>query len=567
MTGTFVFLTVRTLRNRILARLRRLRQPRYLLGLLAGLAYLYWFVLRHQLHATRRGDFTADPQFGAVVPVLLVAGGLALWAVSLAAWLWPSTQPPLRFSGAEVQFFFTAPVTRRQLIHYKLLRSQIGILFGLAVVSLFSGAAVAGRVWFLLGGWLLFATLRVHLVGVAFTRASLARCGWRPPRAMWLPLGTIGALSAVILGTWAVNLPALLSLPFPAAARRVFDAFSSGISAAALRPFAALLAPVLAADAGEFLRWAWPAALLLGLNYWWVLRSETALEEAAGAAERAQAGGRRPAPRPVTRQAPFRLAPAGRPEVALLWKNLILGGRFLTPRVVLRLLVPLLLLAVAAAVKEVALGLAPIALIVAAMLTVLGPYMVRYDLRQDMARLAVLKTWPISGAAMVRGEVLAPALVLTAGVWAFLAVALALSDGFDLGGLSRIARGWLALAGAVAAPSFLLAQLVIQNAAVVVFPGWVPVGGNRPRGVEAMGQQMLMFAGTLLLMALGVLPAAAVAAVAGFVLFRLAGYAGLVPAALLFSMALVAECLLAIELLGRLVERTDPMDVEGAEQE
>lgn len=565
MTATFVFLTVCTLRNRVVARLRRLRQPRYLVGLLAGLAYLYWFVLRHQLRATRRGDFTADPQFAAFVPAVLVAGGLALWAVSLVAWLWPSTGPPLRFNRAEVQFFFTAPVSRRQLVHYKLLRSQLGILFGVAVAALFSGAAVAGRLWFLLGGWLLFATLRMHLVGVAFTRASLVRRGWRPPRATWLPLAALGSLSVVILATWALHLPALLALPFPAAAHRVLDLFSTGLPAAALRPFAALVAPVLASDPRQFLHWAWPAALLFALNYAWVLRSETTLEEAAGAAEREQARGRGPSPRPAARKAPFRLAPAGRPEIALLWKNLILGGRFLTPGIVLRLLVPLLLLAAAAAVKEVALGLGPVALIVAAFLTVLGPYMVRYDLRQDMGRLAVIKTWPIAGAALVRGELLAPALVLTSGVWAALAVALVLSNGLDLGGLGLADRAWLALAAAVAAPSFLLAQLVIQNAAVVVFPGWIPAGANRPRGVEAMGQQMLMFAGTLLLMALGVLPAAAIAAAAGFVLFQLIGFAGLVPAAAAFSTAIAAESLLSIELLGRVIERTDPLEVEAEE--
>jgi hypothetical protein len=567
VTGTFVFLTVRTLRNRIAARLRRLRQPRYLVGLVAGLAYLYWFVLRHQLRATRRGDFTVDPQFMSVVPAVLVAGGLVLWAVSLAAWAWPSAQPPLRFSRAEVQFFFTAPLTRRQLVHYKLLRSQAGILFGLAVVSIFSGAAVAGRVWFLLGGWLLFATLRMHLVAVAFTRASLARRGWPPPRATWLPLGVIGALSGGILATWALNVPALLSLPFGPAARRAFDLFSSGIASAALWPFAALIAPVLASDGRQFLQSAWPAALLLALNYWWVLRSETTLEEAAGAAEREQAGGRRQGPRPAMRKPPFRLAPTGRAEIALLWKNLILGGRFLAPGVMLRLFVPIILLAAAAAVKEVALGMGPVALIVAAALTLLGPYMVRYDLRQDMGRLTVLRTWPVRGAVLIRGELLAPFLVLTSGVWASLAVALVLSDGLDLGGLPLLDRAWLIAAAAVAAPAFLLGQLVIQNAAVVVFPGWVPAGSNRPRGVEAMGQQMLMFAGTLLLMALGVLPAAVVATAAGFILFQLIGYAGLFPAALVFSIALAAECLLAVELLGRVIERTDPGDVEREEQE
>jgi hypothetical protein len=80
-----------------------------------------------------------------------------------------------------------------------------------------------------------------------------------------------------------------------------------------------------------------------------------------------------------------------------------------------------------------------------------------------------------------------------------------------------------------------------------------------------MGQQVLVFAGTLLLVVLGVLPAAAVAGAAGFVLFHLVGWAGVAGAALVFSVALVAESLLAIELLGRLIERTDPVDVEAEE--
>ena len=47
--------------------------------------------------------------------------------------------------------------------------------------------------------------------------------------------------------------------------------------------------------------------------------------------------------------------------------------------------------------------------------------------------------------------------------------------------------------------AILLAQLVIQNGTVILFPGWIPTGPTRPRGIEAMGQQMLMFAGTILL--------------------------------------------------------------------
>ena len=53
----------------------------------------------------------------------------------------------------------------------------------------------------------------------------------------------------------------------------------------------------------------------------------------------------------------------------------------------------------------------------AAIAVLLGPQMLRNDLRQDLARLPLLKTWPVSGAALIRGEVLAPTVVATSFAW------------------------------------------------------------------------------------------------------------------------------------------------------
>ena len=57
------------------------------------------------------------------------------------------------------------------------------------------------------------------------------------------------------------------------------------------------------------------------------------------------------------------------------------------------------------------------------MAMVLGPQMARSDLRQDLAALATLKTWPMRGATIVRGEVMAPALVLTTVIYLCLSAA------------------------------------------------------------------------------------------------------------------------------------------------
>ena len=44
---------------------------------------------------------------------------------------------------------------------------------------------------------------------------------------------------------------------------------------------------------------------------------------------------------------------------------------------------------------------------------VFGPQLARNDLRRDLEHLATLKAWPLRGAVIVRGEVLAPALLLS----------------------------------------------------------------------------------------------------------------------------------------------------------
>jgi hypothetical protein len=564
VTRVFLFLTARSLWNRARYRLRRLREPRYVIGLGVGLAYLYWFVARQQLRAGHRPfDLLTDPELAPIIPAILVIGGLVLWLVCAVAWIWPSSEPPIRFTPAEVQFFYPAPLARRQLLHYKLLRSQLGVLFGVLVASLFSGALLAGHAAFPVGFWLLFSTLRLYLIGVGFTRASLSAGIRAAPWRAWIPAAIVGAISLIILGTFARMLPSLWSMSPGQGFRLVIEAGGQGSLDAALRPFQALIVPVFAEGAGPLWQSAWPALVLLFLNYWWVLQSELTLEAAAATSERQQAAGQRQAPAPAARPAPFALATRGRPEAAIAWKNLIQVGRYASPRTAVRVLLPLVVLAFVASRSEKGFGAAALVAILAAFLTLLGPYMVRNDLRVDMGRLAVLKTWPVRGSTLFLGEVLAPAAILTVIVWGALAITLALSTGLrDLTFAERIS---LTVLAALVAPAVILAQVVIQNAAVILFPGWIPTGPTRPRGIEAMGQQMLMFAGTLLLLAAGVLPAAAVAALVGFVLYQLAGIPGLVPAGVLFSAVLIAESALVIVLLGGVLERTDPAAVETGE--
>ena len=62
MTSAFIFVTTRSFKNRIWTRLRRLREPRYLVSFIAGLAYgtiddLKWNI------AQGRGDVSLEEAF------------------------------------------------------------------------------------------------------------------------------------------------------------------------------------------------------------------------------------------------------------------------------------------------------------------------------------------------------------------------------------------------------------------------------------------------------------------------------------------------------------------------
>src|SRR4030095_15663551 len=121
--------------------------------------------------------------------------------------------------------------------------------------------------------------------------------------------------------------------------------------------------------------------------------------------------------------------------------------------------------------------------IVAFVFTILlGPQMARNDLRQDFANLAVLKSWPIGGASIVRGEVMAPAALLTVIAWLCSVSVLIFARGLP------VTSSWI-LAAMLLAPGMILLQLLAQNAIAVMWPSWVTTGTMRTRGIDVMGQR------------------------------------------------------------------------------
>jgi hypothetical protein len=135
--------------------------------------------------------------------------------------------------------------------------------------------------------------------------------------------------------------------------------------------------------------------------------------------------------------------------------------------------------------------------------------------------------------------------------------------------LTNVSAGWRIGGGAalaILAPAMVFSQLTIHNAVALVFPAWVPLGNQRPRGLDAMGQRLIMLGGTWLLLTISLLPGAIAGSIVWFALRSFLGAgAALVPAALVCAVIVAMEVLLATEAIGPAYERLDAMAVERAE--
>ena len=116
MTGALLYLTLCSVRNRLRVRMRRLRQPRYLIGSIVGGLYCYVAFFRPGRSST--GTYGPLALIARYPGTLELMGSAFLFATVALAWILPrSGRVALAFSPADVQFLFPAPITRRQLIH------------------------------------------------------------------------------------------------------------------------------------------------------------------------------------------------------------------------------------------------------------------------------------------------------------------------------------------------------------------------------------------------------------------------------------------------------------------
>ena len=573
MIGSALYLARHSLVNGIRRRLKRLRQPKYMVGFAVGLLYYYWLFIRPRGQV---GGGTLPRSAAEVVAIL------GLGALVAMGWLFGSSRSPLVFTPAETHFLFTAPLTRHQVLNFKLLRSQLALgLSSLLSVLLFSGGHFpATRILRVLGLWLVFATLQMHSGVTALVRQSLEEHGVTAVRrrlgAFVLLAGIVGAAAFALRGGGQF---AGVQAAFMAGPASGFEALSTllhrGVLGVLTWPLAALVRPTLAPDLAAFAARLPAALLVVAVHYVWLVRSSVAFEEVAvESAERmarriaAWRSGRRPPPAAgaAKRARPplTRLAATGSPVRAIAWKNVQAEWRGSGVRLPVLIGIGVIVVAwVASLGEEAGTGLQVLAmlfLMVGAMAVVFGPYGLRNDLRSDLQLWDLLKSYPLRGADLVAGEALGPVTVLTAIAWASFLAGFFVSLGFDMPGFSVSERVAALLAAAIAAPALLCVTTLIQNAAVLFFPAWITVGPARAAGVEMIGQRLVTMVGSQVLLVVALIPALVMASVA-IAIGGLAGVTGVwlaVPGAVAVAVTLAFEARLAVVWLGRVFERSDP---------
>jgi hypothetical protein len=391
----------------------------------------------------------------------------------------------LYFKPAEIGLLFAAPLSRRDLVAYNVLaRARLALLSAVWMAVVFD---VGTSHWSAVLVGMFLALLFVQLGSQLLCVGSA-----------WLSEHLRPARRASVLSAFAVVLVASVVVPAWLASR---DGLGASAAAAAGGPLlAALTAParpalevMLAPDLATALGWS---ALALGVV--WLLfeataRLDVAYAEIAHSGSRAlrrsrtlmHTGGGAMRSREIERRRSLprfpRLAGAG----PLAWRQCLELAR--NPRGVISILLVMavtILLAVLMPVfgePDVAELAARVGLGVVVLMSLVLTQNFAFDFRRDIDRMALLKSLPISGAALASGQLVAATLFTTT---------------LQLSGLGLIASttgafSWQAvLALALPLPALSWATATVDNAIFLTWPyRMVP---EDPGDMGFMGRNMLI---------------------------------------------------------------------------
>lgn len=573
------YLRLTSLRNLLVARIKRLKQPKYLFGAIAGIAYFYFLVFRRFSYPRTASSATEalpssihDLYFSS----LAIKGSLLLTLYLLQYWIWPRARAALTFSEAEIAFLFSAPISRQTLIHYRMGALMSGTLLGALIFALFSansGLLPGNALMRFIGCWIILTTIGLHAIASSFVITRLLDRGVTTLRRQLSAAAIIVAVIAVLgIWTWrAMQAPNASDVEnLDTIKNYFFGLFSTAPLSWLLLPAKMIVMPALAPNAMAFTVALIPAAGVIWLHYIWVLHSQVAFEEASIVKAQKRAtklaemrvgkvrfGNSKPKAKPT----PFNLNLIRRPEIAFLWKNLLATAPYLNVRnfFIAALLIVIGCQWITNGQHEILRSMIQvIGGVFAGYMLLLGPMIARQDLRSDLPNTDILKTYPLRGWQVMLGEVLTPVTVLSA-LFCLLILAASLTLRTDKIQWMTPTIHWggtiaLTLLGILLCTM----QVMMLNAAALLFPAWMQNNQGGPAGVEVMGQRILFAAGLMLVFAIMLLPAALIAGLVYLLTQLLAGKLIAITLAIIVLIAIMTvEVVFGFEWLGEKFEQFD----------
>ncbi len=523
-------------RGRIRRMLRGVRTPRGLTFLVLGILMMFAWLGPTVYRAVRMPR--ADPQLvRTVAPFAILGFCLSNLFASFG-------EKAIVFTGPEIDFLFPGPFSRRALLGYKILRTTLGAVFTTVVFSIILLRYSRSWVACFIGIWLTIQFMQLFAMAaimVGQTIGERAYSGTR--RAVLIAVGVlvfvaIGPMLASHLRTGpmeimaqihATTLGRVLLSPFDVFARTITASLSSELAMWAVIGLLIdliMLAVVFGLDA-NYLE---TAAIVSQRRYERLQRLRRG--GIAGMAKSSETGGAR-----------FHVPPlpwlGGVGPIA--WRQMT--GAVRSSRALFTVLGILAVIAVVFARQQRGSSSSSVGELLGtvAWLNVVFISMLKFDFRDELDRLDVLRSLPMGAAAVAAAELVTPVLLLTAMQALLLVGVMYLFSG---------ARLFVLWAAAFAVP-FNVLLAAIENLLFLMFP--VRAVGLIAGDMQLFGRQMVIFLCKFLLL----LTALAISAAFGLIGYILGNRSWVVFGGVMWAaLALVDACM--ILLLARVYGRFDP---------
>ncbi|MHC4821074.1 MAG: putative ABC exporter domain-containing protein [Planctomycetota bacterium] len=586
MNPALRFLVLQSFRNGAKRKIARLKNPRYLIPFLVAIAY---FVAVFGGQFFFNGDERPARDFGRsfAASTTIEWGVTAMLLLQVAiTWAIPSTKSGIVFKESEVDFLFGAPITRRELLTFKILATQPALILMTMFFGFFAGfsAGLFRGVMIFVAGWLTFNLLTLHQMGARFMQTSLFRHG----KAGWKRNAPALLVIAGLVALVVFSAPALpeFNREITKTGPQWLAELGESPAGWALMPLRAVARLALAPDFVTFATWLPVVMFMVGVLHAWVIRTDAFFEEAAAeqakemarvvsAAREGRLGSLRSKPKESARSAPWKLASVGPPEGAFLWKTVTGLARSISP--LFLGLLPLLvagLVAVDFMASErtgkdlpIASGVLFGLTVMLMMAVMMGQMVPGMGFRGALRHVDILKVLPLHPPRLVRCHVFATLVPLALAEILLAVLAVALCPDLPKKDFTLAWRLSVIGSAAIVLPAITAISLTLDAALAILFPGWLrPVDTHQPAGMETMGQNMLIMLGKMVGVGVAaVIPGLLVAAIVALGISF--GPTAALPGVILLAAAgagatLAGEIHLVTNWLGRRFENLDPAEEE-----